>query len=292
VTEPERQPAPPVSDPPQRPERAESSPDPARSRGARLAPVLAMALGFVAAAAFLGPSFALALGAFVVWHEVGHRQAARRLGLPATHLLGVPFARRVTAPGALGRTRAEQVEVALAGPLYGLHLCVPLLLLALVLGDGGGLRPLLVLWAGLNLFSLLPVHPFDGGRVVHGLAAAAHPFAGLALSGAGAAALAALALATGDPFLLVFGVLAVLEFLRDYGQFTRWRRVTADPAAAGPPTPADDDLVRLFAGPRVPRGRVAVFLAVWLGLVLFYGALLVVAFYSQRLGAPLGWWSA
>jgi membrane-associated protease RseP (regulator of RpoE activity) len=251
-----------------------------------------VAVALLVLATHLGLAFALALGALVVWHEIGHVQAARRLGLRVTRPMLVPFTRRALSPESFGRTRAEQIEIALGGPLYGLHLCVPLLLLALVLGDAGTLRGVLAVWAGLNLLNLLPVHPFDGGRIAHGLAAAVHPFAGLALSGAGAAALAALALASLDPLSLIIGGLAAFEFLNDYGQFSRWRRLAGEPARGAPREPEDAAVLRLFAGPRLPRSQAAVFLAVWIGLVLFYASLLLVALFSGALGAPLAWWYA
>lgn len=260
-----------------------------RAPGIHLLPSIAVLAGLVFVAALLGAAAALALGALVVWHEVGHVQAARRLGLRPTRLAFLPFTRRVLSPEALGRTRAEQIEIALGGPLYGLHLLVPALALALVLGGAGPLRAIVAVWAGLNALNLLPLHPFDGGRIAHGLAASIHPFFGLLVAGSGAAALSALALAVLDPVTLVVAALAVLEFLLDYEQFGRWRRLVAEGAPAVPRAPEDEAALRVFATDGMGRRRRLVFLATWLGLALFYGSVFVVAAFADGLGAPLGW---
>lgn len=283
MVEPEQVPEP---SPPPRPAPPPASP---RVVSIHLLPALAVLIALVFLGAHLGVVAALALGAVVIWHEVGHVQAARRLGLRLTRLAFVPFTRRVLSPESVGRTRAEQIEIALGGPLYGLHLCVPALALALLAGDAGPLRGVLALWAGLNALNLLPLHPFDGGRIAHGLAASLHPYAGLLVAGTGTAALAAVALAVRDPIVLIVAALAIFEFLHDYEQLGRWRRLAAEAPPAVPRTPEDEAALRVFATDGVGRRRRLVFVGTWVGLLAFYVSLFVVALLSGRLGTPPGW---
>lgn len=259
---------------------------------APLLPAFAVGGALVVLAFSGGLVLALSIGALVVVHEVGHVQAARRLGLAVGRYAFVPFTRRALAPESVGRSRVEQVEVALGGPIYGLVLCVPAVALAFLVG-GPGLRGAVFLWAGLNLVNLLPLHPFDGGRIAQGVASALHPFAGLALAGAGTAALAAAALATGDSVVLIVGALSVFEFLREYDLYGRYRRLAgggggAPSEGAHPPGPDDLEAFRLFRTSGFDRGRLWAFAATWMALAAFYGAATAVALYSGQLGAPLG----
>lgn len=255
-------------------------------RRAPLLPAAVVGSALLLLALFGGAALALTLGALVVWHEVGHVQAARRLGLPTGPYAFVPFTRRVLAPASFGRTRAERVAVALGGPLYGLHLCVPALAIAFLAG-GAGLRGVIALWALLNLVNLLPLHPFDGGRIVHELASSFHPFAGILVTGVGTAALAAVALALGHPLLLIVGALSVFELLREYERHSRQKRVATEVGEALVKALRTSGVVEPAAEAGFAERQVATFVALWSALLLFYAATFFVALYAVGLGAPI-----
>ena len=108
----------------------------------------------------LGVVIVLALAA----HEFGHYFAYRAYGLTARIPVFIPFFGAFTA-GAIAPDLEQDAYIALAGPLTGLVLA------ALCLGFGIYAND--QFWyacadisAFLNLFNMIPVVPFDGGRVI------------------------------------------------------------------------------------------------------------------------------
>ena len=109
----------------------------------------------------------LALALAMLLHEAGHRIAARSLGGgDAERQFAVPRFRSGAAAHAW-----QSAAVSLAGPLPGLVLG------AFALYFGGGADAPVGAWAGsfgavavaVNLFSLLPLRPLDGGRIADAL---------------------------------------------------------------------------------------------------------------------------
>jgi Zn-dependent protease len=127
-------------------------------------------------------TFLLSLGLYVVafgWrigivlifvlaaHELGHFFAYRAYGLTARLPVFVPFLGAYTA-GAIAPDLEQDAYIALAGPVVGLALATGCYAIALATGDR--------FWtacadisAFLNLFNMIPVLPFDGGRVIGAL---------------------------------------------------------------------------------------------------------------------------
>jgi Zn-dependent protease len=156
--------------------------------GALLAAIAAFALKFkvllLFGAKLLGPSwtFLLSLWIYVVifgWklavvlmllllaHELGHYFAFRAYGLPARLPAFVPLLGAFTA-GALPPDLEQDAYIALAGPLVGLGLAAA----CYAIGDANHDRfwfALADLSAFLNLFNMIPVPPFDGGRIIGAL---------------------------------------------------------------------------------------------------------------------------
>lgn len=111
-----------------------------------------------------GWRFAAVLIFVLLAHEMGHYAAFRAYGLPARLPVFVPFFGAFTA-GTPPQDLEQDAYIALAGPLTGLGLAA--------LCYGIGLAFTDAFWyacasvsAFLNLFNMLPIPPFDGGRVI------------------------------------------------------------------------------------------------------------------------------
>jgi Zn-dependent protease len=201
-------------------------------------------VSIAAYALFFGPAFAIGLVALLFVHEMGHVIQLRREGLRASAPMFVPFLGAFIAAKSLGENALAEARVGIAGPILGT------LGAALVAIAGALLQPsyagdllLALAYFGffLNLLNLIPVVPFDGGRVMSAVAPG--------MWFLGVAGLVALVVLFHNPFLLVFIVLALLELPR------RWRALRSRSLVTA-------------AYYRVPRrSRIA--------LGLLYGALIV-----------------
>jgi Zn-dependent protease len=132
---------------------------------------------------------AAALGYFasLILHELGHALAARRLGIPIAGIDlwffgGLSHMRREP------QTAGEELEIAAAGPLVTLALCLICIALGVALTSGGRFAelavtsttatttPLVALlgWLGfinaiLFVFNIVPAFPLDGGRIARAI---------------------------------------------------------------------------------------------------------------------------
>jgi stage IV sporulation protein FB len=130
------------------------------------------------AAALDAVLFIIAVFACVVLHELGHALAARRYGIATTDITLLPI-------GGLARLSripdnpAEEVVIAIAGPLVNVVIAVVLVLLgaridfasAFTGGQADFLTRLATVNVYLVLFNLIPAFPMDGGRVLRALLA-------------------------------------------------------------------------------------------------------------------------
>lgn len=123
--------------------------------------------------------FVLAIFGCIVLHEMGHALAARRYGVPTADITLLPI-------GGVARLQripehpAEELVVAVAGPLVNVAIAVVLFLLgyrlpmdtdADFLVQGPFLGRLMFFNIFVVLFNLLPAFPMDGGRILRSLLA-------------------------------------------------------------------------------------------------------------------------
>ncbi len=115
-------------------------------------------------ALFFGWKLGIVVLLVLAAHELGHYFAYRAYGLSARLPVFIPLLGAYT-QGALATDLEQDAYIALAGPLTGLALAGACY--------GAGLATADPFWyacadigAFINLFNMLPVPPFDGGRVI------------------------------------------------------------------------------------------------------------------------------
>jgi Zn-dependent protease len=162
--------------------------------------------------------FAILLVLAILIHEWGHVFAMRRCGMPVKGVYLIPFVGGVAVGQAYmdnRLTEAQNYEIAMMGPVFGLGSCLALLVPFWLTGsEFWGASAAAV--ALVNLFNLLPIFPLDGGRVLRALFASAGQRAVLIGMG-GSLLLTALGLfALGAPMLAVLLGIGVMEFWAEF----------------------------------------------------------------------------
>jgi Zn-dependent protease len=114
--------------------------------------------------AFFGWRLGIVILFLIAAHELGHFFAYRAYGLPVHAPVFVPFFGAYTA-GAIAPDLEADAYIALSGPLTGLALAGVCFAVGAATGDRFWLACANI-GAFLNLFNMLPVLPFDGGRVI------------------------------------------------------------------------------------------------------------------------------
>ena len=121
-------------------------------------------LSFVLYLAVFGWQFAIILVLVLVLHELGHYVAFRSYGLPAKLPVLVPFLGAFTI-GQPPEDLEHDAYIALAGPLTGLLLSLFCAWIGSQLHDPFWLA-IASVSAFLNIFNMMPMLPFDGGRII------------------------------------------------------------------------------------------------------------------------------
>ncbi|MDF1815169.1 MAG: M50 family metallopeptidase, partial [Verrucomicrobiales bacterium] len=104
----------------------------------------------------------------ILWHELGHALARKKVGSPYSEIVLHGFGGYCTGPGNF--TRNQHIFVAFAGPLASFVLGGLVVLLAQSPVGGGMWVQYLIgqaLWVnfGWGLMNLLPIYPLDGGQM-------------------------------------------------------------------------------------------------------------------------------
>ncbi|HUA89726.1 MAG TPA: site-2 protease family protein [Steroidobacteraceae bacterium] len=168
--------------------------------GKLLPAVLTMLLSIGVYALMFGWAYAAGFVGLLLVHEMGHYVAARRRGLNVGAPTFIPFVGAWVELKDLPHDAETEAYVGVAGPLVGTIGALVCFYLARSTGS-----PLLLALAYsgfmLNLFNLIPLAPFDGGRIT----AAISPRLWLV----GAPLLVALFFYSPSPLLILMAVLAL-----------------------------------------------------------------------------------
>lgn len=112
-----------------------------------------------------GWRFAVGFVLLMLVHELGHYVAARRLGLSVGLPTFIPFVGAWIQLKDQPLTVAQEARIAFAGPFAGTVAAAVVLALALR-EQSALLMALAYVGFFINLFNLIPLTPFDGGRIV------------------------------------------------------------------------------------------------------------------------------
>jgi Zn-dependent protease len=172
----------------------------------KLLPAIASMLVSIAVYAWLfGWAFGVGFVLLLLVHEMGHYLAARRRGLDVGLPTFIPFVGAWIQLKDLPHDAETEAYVGMAGPLVGSIGALGCFYMARATGN-----PMLLALAYsgfiLNLFNLIPVSPFDGGRVT----AAISPRLWLV----GAPLLVALFFYFPSPLLILMAILALPNVMK------------------------------------------------------------------------------
>lgn len=115
-----------------------------------------------------GWKFAVALVYLLFVHEYGHLYAAKKLKLPTTPAVFIPFMGALIGMKERPKNAKDEAYVAYMGPLFGLLAFLPAIPLY-ILTEEPFWAFVIVLGSLINLFNLIPLSPLDGGRIVAGI---------------------------------------------------------------------------------------------------------------------------
>lgn len=177
--------------------------------------VVSMALFGFCETWVLGAALAFSLVFLLFLHEMGHALALRAKGFGLKLPLFIPFVGAIIfAPRFTDRQ--TEAYVGLAGPLLGtlsaLLFAVPYLFSPHRIWLAGSL-----LGVGLNLFNMLPVSPFDGGRVLQAV--------DQRLRYLGYALLMSFTVWLGEPGMLILWILVIGDLDWSSGRRARYAQV-------------------------------------------------------------------
>lgn len=120
----------------------------------------------VAAYAFIfGWPFAIGLVALLFVHEMGHALVMKSKGIPIGGMIFIPLLGAAVLMRQMPRNARDEAEVGIAGPIAGAIAASVCLLLAQA-NPGTIWAPLAYFGFFINLFNLIPIVPFDGGRIL------------------------------------------------------------------------------------------------------------------------------
>jgi len=130
--------------------------------------LISMAIYLATYAVFYGWKFALALVYLLFVHESGHLVAAKKLKLPTTPAVFIPFVGAFIGMKERPKNAKDEAFLAYMGPLFGLLAFLPAIPLYIWTKEPFWAF-VIVLGSIINLFNLIPMTPLDGGRIVSGI---------------------------------------------------------------------------------------------------------------------------
>jgi Zn-dependent protease len=174
--------------------------------------VLAVSLILYMAAAKAGSAWQSVgiLVGVLAFHELGHYVTMRCFGYRNLRMFFIPFFGAAVSGQHYDIAGWKKVLVALAGPLPGILIGVPLGVAGLILRERT-LVEVALLMLILNGFNLLPFLPLDGGWVVHAVLFVRHPLLDVVFRLVAALCILGLAALLKAWFLLAVAVFMLLE---------------------------------------------------------------------------------
>jgi Zn-dependent protease len=174
----------------------------------------------------------------LLFHELGHFVAMRALGHRDARIAFIPFLGAATMTNKRFDKRWHEILVLLAGPLPGIALGLAFYALSRALQ-----RPILLGAAGallaINVLNLLPLVPFDGGRIVHALVTAGRPRVSLLFKLIAAVAFLVGAIWLKEPVFMLLAAVGGVALLRERQLAALEREIRAQPGFADARTEAE-----------------------------------------------------
>ena len=127
--------------------------------------LLTMGISIGAYAMLNGWAFAAIFIGLLFVHEMGHVWAAKRIGLPVSAPLFIPFLGAAISMKKNPQSVSHEAYLAAGGPIVGTAGCLGLLTIACATRSAF-LFHMAAIGLFLNLFNLIPVSPLDGGRIM------------------------------------------------------------------------------------------------------------------------------
>ncbi len=134
----------------------------------KLHTLLSMLITLGTYAVMFGWKFAVGLVYLLFVHEMGHIFAAKRIKLPVTPAVFIPFIGAVIGLKEMPKTAKDEGFLAYMGPFFGFLAFLPAIPLYQYTHEPFWAL-LIILGALINLFNLIPITPLDGGRIAAGI---------------------------------------------------------------------------------------------------------------------------
>ncbi len=112
-----------------------------------------------------GWPFAIGLVLLLFVHEMGHAIVMKVKGIPIGGMIFIPLLGAAVIMKQMPRNAKDEAEVGIAGPIAGAIAAMVCLAIAHIYPDAVW-APLAYFGFFINLFNLIPIVPFDGGRVL------------------------------------------------------------------------------------------------------------------------------
>ena len=122
-------------------------------------------ISVAAYALIFGWPFAIGLVVLLFIHEMGHALVMKMKGIPIGGMIFIPLLGAAVLMRQMPKSAKDEAEVGIAGPIAGALASSVCLLLAQASPDSIW-APLAYFGFFINLFNLIPIVPFDGGRVL------------------------------------------------------------------------------------------------------------------------------
>ena len=124
-------------------------------------------ISVVAYALIFGWPFAIGIVVLLFIHEMGHAVVMKLKGVPIGGMVFIPLLGAAVFMRQMPKNAKDEAEVGIAGPIAGALASLVCLALALQSAQGPTIwAPLAYFGFFINLFNLIPIVPFDGGRVL------------------------------------------------------------------------------------------------------------------------------